>query len=199
MRKVNFISKKAHPLAIICALLFFFGVGSAAISPTEKKQELLNEPIKWYSFQEAMEMQKKAPRKIFVDVYTDWCGWCKKMDKNTFQNPIIAKQLNQDYYAVKFNAETEREPITVGGHTFKYVEQNGRGYHELAVALLSGKMSYPTVAFLDEEMRLIQAVPGYQEPKPFDQMLNFFTQDAYKTTPWEQFVEGYQSPFEDKK
>jgi thioredoxin-related protein len=92
-----------------------------------------------------------------------------------------------------------REPITIGGHTFQYKEQNGRGYHELAVALLGGKMSFPTVAFLDEQARLIQAVPGYQEPQPFDQILSFFAQDAYKTTTWEQFVENYQSPFESKK
>ena len=61
--------------------------------------------VKWYTFEEAVELNKKEQRKIFIDVYTDWCGWCKKMDANTFSNPVIAKILNEDYYAVKFNAE----------------------------------------------------------------------------------------------
>ena len=62
--------------------------------------------IKWYSFEEAYALNKKKPKKIMVDVFTEWCGWCKKMDAETFTNPVIVKYMNEHFYAVKFNAET---------------------------------------------------------------------------------------------
>ncbi len=62
--------------------------------------------VKWMSFEEAVERSKTEKRKIFIDVFTDWCGWCKVMDKNTFPDLVIAKLLsNEKFYPVKFNAE----------------------------------------------------------------------------------------------
>ena len=61
--------------------------------------------VKWLTFEEAVEKSKTEKRKIFIDVYTDWCGWCKVMDKNTFNDPEVAKLLNEKFYPVKFNAE----------------------------------------------------------------------------------------------
>ncbi len=61
--------------------------------------------VQWITWEEAMELSKTEPRKIVVDVYTDWCGWCKKMDKATFQDEEIVEYINENYYAIKFNAE----------------------------------------------------------------------------------------------
>ncbi len=58
--------------------------------------------VKWYSFEQAVKLNKQNPKKIFIDVYTDWCGWCKRMDKVTFSNPVIAKYLNK-YYITLLN------------------------------------------------------------------------------------------------
>ena len=58
------------------------------------------EGIKWLTIEQAAERMKKEPRKIVIDVYTDWCGWCKKMDKNTFTDPKVVALVNKDYYAV---------------------------------------------------------------------------------------------------
>ena len=57
--------------------------------------------VKWYTLEEAQKLNAKNPKKIIIDVYTDWCGWCKKMDQATFGNPAIAKYLNDNYYPVK--------------------------------------------------------------------------------------------------
>src|SRR6266542_6018061 len=72
---------------------------------------------KWYTLKEAMELQKKQPRKILIDIYTDWCGWCKKMDAETFTNPVIVDYLNAHFYPVKFNAEGS-DSVIFANHRF---------------------------------------------------------------------------------
>ena len=61
--------------------------------------------IKWLTVNEAQQLQQKEQKKIFIDVYTDWCGWCKKMDANTFNHPVISKLLTKYYHCVKLDAE----------------------------------------------------------------------------------------------
>ena len=86
MRKAALI---IFPLAFI---LVFLG-SSAFISDKQSKKAAGEGPVNWMSFEEAVEKSKKEKRKIFIDVYTDWCGWCKVMDKNTFSQPVIAKYI----------------------------------------------------------------------------------------------------------
>ncbi len=150
--------------------------------------------VKWYSIEEAVELNKKEPRKFMIDVYTDWCGWCKVMDKNTFNNSQIAEYLNKKYYPVKLNAE-QKEDITIEGQTYKFIAQGSKGYHELAAALLNGKLAYPSVVFLDEKINMLHMEQGYVQPKQFDQLVKFIGEDLYKTTTWQSFLASYKSPF----
>ena len=125
-------------------------------------QEAHEGPVKWMSFEQAIEKSKKEKRKIFIDVYTDWCGWCKVMDKNTFSEAQVAKILNEDFYPVKLDAE-QTEDIVFNGTTFKFIPSGNKGTHQLAMALLNNQLAYPTVVFLDEEFRMIQPLQGYQK------------------------------------
>lgn len=150
--------------------------------------------VKWLSFEEAIELNSKEPRKIMVDVYTDWCSWCKVMDKNTFNQPVIADYLNKTYYPVKFNAEQKGE-VTFNGKIYKFIDQGARGYHELAAALLNGQMSYPSVVFLDEQIRIIHVQKGYVKAEPFDEIIKFIGGNHYQTEEWEEWKAGYTSPF----
>jgi thioredoxin-related protein len=165
------------------ALAFLGVLASFALRPQAE--------VKWYTLEEAMALNQQAPRKIFIDVYTDWCGWCKVMDKKTFSNPVIAKILNDEFYAVKFDAE-QSESVTFKGREFKFVASGRKGYHELAAALLQGRMSYPSVVFLDEELNLLTPVPGYRPPSQMEPMMRFFADNAYKNTPWETFNASYK-------
>jgi len=145
--------------------------------------------IQWMSWEEAVSLSQsdKNPKKLFVDVYTDWCGWCKKMDKETFQNPEVSKYMQENFYMVKLDGEG-KEPIEYNGKTFKYVPSGRRGYHELAVALLQGKLSYPTVVFLDEDRKMLSPVPGYQQVGPFLHMARYFGENIYKEKDWKSYA-----------
>ncbi len=156
-----------------------------------------NHGVKWYSFEEAVELNKKEQRKIFIDVYTDWCGWCKKMDATTFNHPTITKILNDDYYAVKFDAETN-DTISFAGQQFINEGNKNRSPHQLAVALLQGKMSYPSVAYLNEDNQLLTAVPGYYTPDRLEPILVFFAEDAFKNQTFEEFEKNFKSKIKNK-
>jgi len=145
--------------------------------------------IQWMSFEDAVAMTQNEgnTKKVFIDVYTDWCGWCKKMDKDTFQNPEVAKYMQENFYMVKFDAEG-KEPIEFDGKTFEYVPSGRRGYHQLAAALLNNRLSYPTVVFLDENMKMLSPVPGYQKVQPFMQIARYFGEDIYKEQDWKSYA-----------
>jgi len=148
------------------------------------------EKIKWMSWEEAVKKAEKEPRKIFVDIYTDWCGYCKKMDKATFQDPSIAKYMNENYYSVKFNAE-QKKTIIFRDREYKYIKNGRKGYNQLAAELTQGRLSYPTIVFLNEDMRIIQPIPGFRPKNEFEMMMTFFAEDFYMDTPWQTFVRAY--------
>lgn len=151
---------------LFLAVLIFTSVGLNA------------QKVKWYTFEEAIELNKKEPRNIFIDVYTDWCGWCIKMDKETFQQPHISKILNEQYYAVKFDAET-KDTITFQGKAFVNTRQGQRPPHELAAALLQGKLSYPNIVFLNKNNQVLGAIPGFKKPNEMEAILDYITRELY--------------------
>ena len=140
--------------------------------------------LKWLTFEQAVELQAKAPKKIIIDVYTDWCGWCKKMDKYTYTNEEVIKNLQENYYLVKFNAE-QKEEIKFKDKVFKFNPEYKS--HELAVSLLNGQMSYPSTVFLDEDLNMLTNVPGYLTPKEMNPILKYFGENIYKKMNWKEY------------
>ncbi|MBE0674577.1 MAG: DUF255 domain-containing protein [Bacteroidales bacterium] len=168
------------PIVVITSLIFSFGTLLAQNSGQ----------VKWYTIEEAEKLAKTSPRPIFVDTYTDWCSWCKKLDADTFSNPVIAEILNTSFYPVKFNAEG-KDPVTFKGMKFINDGKNGRT-HQLAISLLQGKLGYPSVVFLNEKIELLTVVPGYRNAKDFEPMLSFFATKAYETTKYDDFVATFK-------
>ncbi len=110
---------------------------------------------------EAIPADKRKP--VLVDVYTDWCGWCKKMDKLTFEDEKVKAYLQENFHVVKFNAE-QKEPLLFKGKTYNFVAQGRRGANELAAEILNGRLGYPTMVYLDKDLNVIKASPGFKKP-----------------------------------
>ena len=158
---------------------------------------ILAQKIQWMSFSEAQEAQKKEPKKIFMDVYTEWCGPCKLLDKNTFQNPDVSRYIIENYYAVKFNAE--------GVEEIKYYDQNftnpnfdpnrkGRNATHQFTQFL-GVKGYPTMVFFSENGDPIMPLVGYQKPKQIELFLKMIKQGDYQIFSKPEDFENYRKNF----
>ncbi len=149
--------------------------------------------IKWAPIDtlDAVLNDESNQKQVFIDVYTDWCGWCKRMDATTFSDPEVVKIMNKYFVPVKFDAE-QKEPIAFGGKQFKFIDNGRRGYNELAASLLQEKMSYPTVVFLDENAQMIQPLPGYRSAKDLKPILVFIGKKIYKEQSYEDFLKTYE-------
>ena len=174
-------------------LLFYFLF--IAASSTGFAQE-----IKWMTMNEALEAQKRKPKKIFLDAYTDWCGPCKLLDKNTFSNKDVADFLNKNYYPVKFNAEGT-EVIKYREHTFTnpHFDPSRKGrnsQHDFARAMkITG---YPSLVFFDEQGNLIGPIPGYRTPHQLELFLKLFVGEEYKKINSPEAFKEYSDSFENE-
>lgn len=171
--------------------LVMVGISGVAFSKTTAPVQTVVEqpplvPIRWYSWEEAVAACERNPRKIFVDVYTDWCGYCKRMDATTFTDSLVADYINKHFYAVKLNAEQQGE-IIYKGHTFSFQRNGTRGYHELAAALLDNRLQYPSFVYLDEQHNRITISPGYKVPDGLMRELRYVADEHYKTVRFEQY------------
>ena len=123
--------------------------------------------IKWMSLDEALAAQKKKAKPIFMDVYTDWCGPCKMLDKNTFQTKEVSEYISKNYYAVKFNAEGNSE-VTYKGKKYTNSKfdpnKKGRnGVHDFTMFLKV--QGYPSMYILDAKGEVKSPIVGYHTPE----------------------------------
>lgn len=146
--------------------------------------------IEWLGLEQALTKAESAPRPIIVDLYTDWCGWCKKMDVYTFENKGIVKYINEHFYAAKFDAESA-ETITYRGKKFEGAK--GRGVHSLATHLVGKRMGFPTLLYLQANGELITVVGGYKTPSDLEPILHFIASGKYANESWEDFIKGFKS------
>jgi uncharacterized protein YyaL (SSP411 family) len=132
--------------------------------------------IRWLSLAEAQALQAKDPRPILVDLYTDWCGWCKVMDRKTYGHAEVAKYISDRFYPVKINAES-REALQWRGKTYGY--NAGARIHDFAIFLTNGQLSFPHTVFLSPGDPAPQAIPGYLEVPDMELLLKYFGEGHY--------------------
>ncbi len=132
----------------------------------------------WSSFEEGIEQAKKSNKKIMLDIYTDWCGWCKKLDREVYANKDVAKYLGDSYVSIKINAESTKK--------FKF---KGKEYTEQQLAQAFGATGYPTIVFLKSDSDMITKLGGYVEADRFLKILKFLGEDHYEKMKWEEYLE----------
>ncbi len=132
------------------------------------------------SFEVALKKAKSENKRVVIDVYTDWCGWCKKMDSEAYSNSDVKKIIEDNFIFVKLNAE--------GTGKIKY---NGKEYTETNLASYFEVTGYPTTIFLEPDGKLIEfkydkmnmkSVPGYFKTDEFKKILEYFKDGKYKDT-----------------
>jgi thioredoxin-related protein len=136
-----------------------------------------SDAIVWHDFERGLEEARNTNKKVLLDVYTDWCSWCKKMDADVYASASIVRILEAHFIAIKLNAESSRE-----------LTYDGRRYSQAAFARALGVSGYPTTVFLDSQSKPITIVPGYVEPSRFGQILRYIGQDAFLTLSFEEFL-----------
>lgn len=169
---------------LLLLFIFSFGVSYA-------------QEIQWMSLAEALEAQKQEPKKIFMDVYTQWCGPCKLLDKKTFANRDVARYISTHFYAVKFNAEGN-EPIDFYERQFSNpnYDPNRKGRnatHEFTQFL--GISGYPTMVFFSEDGDPIMPVVGYFTPQQLEPYLKMIKQGDYAVFSKPEDIEIYLKNF----
>ena len=150
---------------------------------SENKLQLTND-IQWMSFEQAVAKSNVTPKKIFIDISTSWCGWCKKMDASTFKDTSIIRYMNDHYYAVRLDAETHD---TIHFQDKLFVFKPEYKANELALSLLSGQMSYPSFIFMDEKFVLLSPLAGYQTVPQLEAVMKYFGANIFKDQKWEDY------------
>ena len=180
--------KKLHKIG-----LFFIMIAFSFLQKVDAKTEINSQSeLKLTTIDKAIEECKVAKKKfILVDLYTEWCGWCKKMDENVFTDAQIISLLNSDFTVVKFDAET-KDAVNFNSKSYTFAKTGARGANQLAMELGStgGKLGYPTLVILDATGKKLQAFPGYKDIQTLTAILKYFQSESYNKIDFQQFQSG---------
>ena len=166
----------------ICFIFLFSSFTKSSLFEKEK--------VHWISIEEMQVKMKTEKRPVLVDLYTNWCYWCKVMDKKTYSDPKVAAYINEHFYAVKINAES-KETIRWNEKSFSYNQQNK--LNDFALLVSPGQIGFPTTAIFPDLSLQPAAIPGYMTVKDIEPVLNYFGDNKYNEQSFNDFAKTYKS------
>lgn len=144
--------------------------------------------IKWRKFDSGLAEAKKMNKKVFIDVYTDWCKWCKKLDAEVYSDQKVVDYINKYYIPVKMNGESNE--------SVKFKDQS---FTEATLSQAFGVSGFPTLIFLAANGDPIEKIGSYLPTDQFLQVAEFIGEDHYKKTKWDDFVKQKSPPIKKGK
>ncbi len=174
------MEKKALFALIACWFIFSF----AKVKPTEK------EKINWLNMEEVTAKMKTSPRPVLIDLYTNWCYWCKMMDKKTYNNPKVISYINSHFYAVKLNAET-KDTVVWNSKRYQYSDRNK--VNEFALFVTNGQLEFPNTIIFPELQKAPASIPGFMEPKEIEVILKYFGEEVYKSQNFSDYSANFKA------
>ena len=177
--------------AIVTGGMSVFGLGlvtdtslaAAAVRKGAARAKPAADPqLRWRDMSAALDEAKSSGKTIMVDVYTDWCGWCKRMDRDTYAKPEVKAYLEKSFVPVRLNAESS---------TTVYYQGASRTYRDLATGFRIN--SYPTTMFLSSEGKHLASAPGYMGANDFLVVLRYFGDGHFKTQSWKEYQEDLEA------
>ena len=148
----------------------------AARSRDDRDSSSQKTPLQWRTFDAGFSEAKKTGKKVLLDVYTDWCGWCKKLDKNVYGDPKVSGYINDHYIPVKLNPESATR-----------VTYRDTAYSAGEFAQGFGITGYPTIIFFEPDGKPIDRLAGYVDANQFLPIIRFIGEDFYKKMSWDDF------------
>ena len=168
-------------LIIFLILIFFFGI-RPYLKTSQQGAEAVEEnnllALNWLSYNEGLARAEKENKYVLIDFYTDWCGYCKKMDKNTYSNEEVKKILSKKFVIIRVNAESDSKVI-----------ENGKEITERELAKLYKVSGYPTTWFLESNHSRVAPLPGYVTTEQFIPVLNYISEGWYKSISFKEYSE----------
>jgi len=171
-------------------LVFFYSLIS--LSGTMKTNVKLRSDeghIQWLNLTDATSSLQSQKKPVLIDLYTDWCSWCKVMDKKTYLNKNVEQYVREKFYAVKVNAES-KDALVWAGKTYQY----NRNYkvNDFAVFITHGQLSFPTTIIIPADGSEPQAIPGYLETKDFELIAKYFGEGGYGKIPFDKYQKDFR-------
>ncbi len=151
-------------------------LAATAAALADGKGDSTKTALPWKPFDAGFAEARSSGKKIMLDVYTDWCVWCKRLDQNVYSNPAVADYLRKHYVIIKLNAESSAK-----------VRYKDTTYTSADFAMGLGVTGYPTIYFFDSSGEPLDKLGGYVEADRFLPIIRFFGEDYFRKMSWQDY------------
>jgi thioredoxin-related protein len=156
---------------------WLFMIVLAAYVPLISAAQYEPTPLQWHRWEEGVQQVQASGKFLLVDVFTTWCGWCKKMDHTVYIHPRVQELLAAQFVPVKLNAESETVIANGANH-----------YTERECAKLLNVQGYPCTLVFDSKFKLVARINGYHDAGSFIRFLEFVTGKNYNRCTFQQYL-----------